>query len=504
VVAVSFHLIRFLMVVCAVFSGMPSCAFAQDYAGGQAEEIASLSTPRPEAASTPRLEVPREPGTDHLLRPVPTGSGSAFFIRPVPKAEGGIDWKNLALSTANFLAVEHTFRYATEDATRDAVNSLSWDGYVDSVTSLHGWGDGDEFIVNYVGHPMQGAVSNFIWQHDDRAYRAEEFGRNRRYWKAKLRGMAFAFAYSTQFEIGPVSEASLGNVQASYPQFGLVDIVVTPTVGMGWAVGEDAIDRLVVQRIETRVTNPVARVFLRGGLNPARSFANMMSGRVPWSRDDRPGMFTRGPEFVPAAAFKPRMKDDAPNEAQPDVAPFDFSWNLTLSRYLGNPDAGSCVGGGATAGFRLAENVQLISEVDGCRMVEWKANWSGDNLSYVAGPRWTVLTSNRWIPHFEVLAGGMKITQEYKDPVKEAEANQFPDQTLQQSVAKHNYYATDWADNAFTLHAGGGLKVRLNSVFEVRVADLSYEHTWLAPMNGLQYRNGFKLSWGLVLRMGTW
>jgi hypothetical protein len=61
------------------------------------------------------------------LRPVPTGSASAFFIRPVAKTEGGIDWKNLALSTANFLAVEHTFRYATEDATRDAVNSLSWD-----------------------------------------------------------------------------------------------------------------------------------------------------------------------------------------------------------------------------------------------------------------------------------------------------------------------------------------------------------------------------------------
>ncbi len=501
-VTLGLHFIRFLVAVCSILSGLPNCVFAQDYAGGQAEEIASLSTPRPEAASTPRLEVPREPGADHLLRPVPTGIGSAFFIRPAPKVEGGIDWKNLAFSSLNFLAVEHSFRYATEEATRD--QSLSLDGYVDSVTSLHGWGDGDEFMVNYVGHPMQGAVSNFMWQHDDRAYRAEEFGRNRRYWKAKMRGMAFAFAYSTQFEIGPISEASLGNIQASWPQFGLVDIVVTPTIGTGWAIGEDAIDRMIVQRIETRVTNPVARVFLRGGLNPARSFANMMSGRVPWSRDDRPGMFSRGPESAPAFAYRPRVKDDAASERQPGVAPFDFAWNLNFSRYLGNTDAGSCVGGGATAGFRIAENVQLISEVGGCRMVEWKANWSGDNLSYVAGPRWTVVKSDRWIPHFEVLAGGMKITQEYKDPVREAEAKQFPDKTQQQSIAKHNYYATDWADNGFTLHTGGGLNVRLNSAFELRVADLSYEHTWLAPMNGLQYRNGFKLSWGLVLRMGTW
>jgi hypothetical protein len=71
----------------------------------------------------------------------------------------------------------------------------------------------------------------------------------------------------------------------------------------------------------------------------------------------------------------------------------------------------------------------------------------------------------------------MKITQEYKDPVKEEEAKQLPDKTEGQSVAKHNYYATDWADNAFTLHAGGGLNVRLNRAFELRVADLSYKQT---------------------------
>jgi hypothetical protein len=270
------------------------------------------------------------------------------------------------------------------------------------------------------------------------------------------------------------------------------------------AVGEDAIDRTIIQRLETRVTNPYARVFLRGGLNPARSFANVMGGRVPWSRDDRPGVFKHAPESAPETAFRPRTKEDAAGEPQAGVAPFDFTWDLTFSRYLGNTEAGNCVGGGATAGFRLAENVQLITEVGGCRMVEWKANWSGDNLSYVAGPRWTVLTSNRWIPHFEVLAGGMKITQEYKDPAKEAETKQWPDKTLQQSVAIHNYYATDWANNGFTLHAGGGLNVRLKSVFELRLADVSYEHNWLAPMNGLQYRNGFKLAWGFVLRMGTW
>ena len=70
-----------------------------------------------------------------------------------------------------FLTVEHVFRYATEYGTRDAFDTPFWPGYFDSVQSLHGWADGDPFLVNYVGHPMQGAVAGFIWQHNDRAYR---------------------------------------------------------------------------------------------------------------------------------------------------------------------------------------------------------------------------------------------------------------------------------------------------------------------------------------------
>ncbi len=58
-----------------------------------------------------------------------------------------------------FLAVEHAFRYFTEQGTRDRiVNAPFFAGYLGSVGSLHGWSDGDPFYVNYIGHPMQGAV----------------------------------------------------------------------------------------------------------------------------------------------------------------------------------------------------------------------------------------------------------------------------------------------------------------------------------------------------------
>ncbi len=106
-------------------------------------------------------------------------------------------------------------------------------GYANAVGNLHAWADGDPFIVNYVGHPIPGAVCGFIWIHNDPRYRTAEIGRNRHYWTGRLRAMAFAWAYSEQFEIGPISAASIGHVQAYFPQQGFVDHVITPTVGMG-------------------------------------------------------------------------------------------------------------------------------------------------------------------------------------------------------------------------------------------------------------------------------
>lgn len=65
---------------------------------------------------------------------------------------GGIDWQGLLGQSLAFLAVEHGFRYLTEEGTRHSHLSF-FGGYVDSVTNLHGWADGDPFYVNYVGHP---------------------------------------------------------------------------------------------------------------------------------------------------------------------------------------------------------------------------------------------------------------------------------------------------------------------------------------------------------------
>jgi len=429
---------------------------------------------------------------------------NAIISASLPRQETGIDWRDVFKSSANFLTLEHTFRIASEDATRYWIGDFSASGYADSVASLHGWGDGDPFLVNYVGHPMQGAVSSFIWQQSDRVYRTAEFGRNRQYWKARLRGMAYAYVYSVQFEIGPVSEASLGNIQSRWPQFGFVDHVVTPTIGMGWAVTEDALDRKLIQRMELHVANPWIKMLVRGGLNPSRSLANVMNGKVPWHRDDRPGLFKQDPEGVAGSAYLARGMESSTVNPPVGVAPFDFSFNLIARQYLGNTDAGTCLGGGGESGFRLASDWQAMLNVGGCRLLEWRAHWSGDTLTYMAGPRWTPQAPSKWIPHLEFLAGGTKVTQEYRDPMLEAEAASMPDKNEQQDIAKHNFYTTDWDRSGFTIHVGGGLNFRLNNALELRMANVNYEHTWIGPLNGIQYRNAVQVSGGLVIRMGTW
>jgi hypothetical protein len=203
---------------------------------------------------------------------------------------GMVQWGSLFKESLFFMSIQHGFRLATDKEVRARGGGSFFGGYIDSVANLHGWGDGDPFIVNYVGHPLQGAVAGFIWMKNDPKYRNAEIGRNSRYWKGRLRAMAFAGVYSEAFEIGPISEASIGHVQKSYPQQGFVDHVITPTVGTGWMIAEDAVDRYLIRPIETHTRNRWLRLLARSVLNPSRSFANCMTMEVPWHREDRQGV----------------------------------------------------------------------------------------------------------------------------------------------------------------------------------------------------------------------
>ena len=199
------------------------------------------------------------------------------------------DWNPALRQSLLFLGIQHGYRIADQPNTRAALKGPFLRDYVDSVAGLRGWDDGDSVLANYVGHPMQGAVTGYIQVQNDPARRAVQFG-DSAYWQSRWRAFAFSAVYSTQYELGPLGEGAIGNVGKTPGTKGAVDLVITPTLGVAWMVTEDALDKYLVERFERKFRNPVARLVLRSSINPSRSMANMLRGRVPWHRDSRGGV----------------------------------------------------------------------------------------------------------------------------------------------------------------------------------------------------------------------
>jgi hypothetical protein len=199
-------------------------------------------------------------------------------------------WRAAMVQSGTFLGIQHGFRLATEPGTRAELRGPFVKDYFRSIKGVRGWKDGDNTFTNYVGHPMMGAVSGWIFLQNDSRGIGREFGRDSGYWTSRMRAMAWSTAYSAVFEFGPVSEASLGNVGKNGKGAGLVDMVITPVMGTGVVVLEDVLDRFVISAVERRTKNRLVILLTRSILNPDRSFANMMRRKNPWHRDRRPGV----------------------------------------------------------------------------------------------------------------------------------------------------------------------------------------------------------------------
>jgi hypothetical protein len=92
--------------------------------------------------------------------------------------------------------------------------------------------------------------------------------------------VAWTALSSLNHEIGPISEASIGNIGMDKPdQQGWVDPVITTTLGTAWMVMEDYVHKNVLSRIRGEKT----RAFWHVLLNPARSTANVFAGRIAWA-----------------------------------------------------------------------------------------------------------------------------------------------------------------------------------------------------------------------------
>ena len=185
------------------------------------------------------------------------------------------------------LLIEHGTRVLFQAKTRRELTGPFFRDYARSLRMPKTWNDGDGPLVNYIGHPIHGAAAGFIWlDHEDGAH-DPDLGFSMEYWASRGRATAWAAAYSYQFEFGPLSEASIGNVGLHENTSGWVDHVVTPLGALGFMVAEDVLDRYFVVKFEGWTENRVARAAVRIFFNPSRALSNAAQGRAPWWRPAR-------------------------------------------------------------------------------------------------------------------------------------------------------------------------------------------------------------------------
>ena len=197
-------------------------------------------------------------------------------------------WKGAITDSLRLLLLEHTTRIAFQQKTRRELGGPFFGDYFRSVRTPKTWEDGDGWGVNYIGHPIHGAAAGFIWlDHEDGSH-DPKLGFSSEYWASRGRALAWAAAYSVQFEFGPLSEASIGNVGLRPNTTGWVDHVMTPAGALGFMVLEDVADRFLMVKIESWTGNRLVRVLARMALNPSRTMSNTAQGRAPWSRAVRP------------------------------------------------------------------------------------------------------------------------------------------------------------------------------------------------------------------------
>src|SRR5579862_57016 len=245
------------------------------------------------------------PSAQSLRPAAPIQASDSSFASPEHE---GFHWGRALEESLTFLAIEQAYVVHTDFRWVVIENGIPfnhyWRDYMQSLSSWthSGWSDGDPNMYGYLGHPIQGALTSFIEIQNDPKSRGIEFSNSKRYWKSRLKATLWNAVYSTQWNLGPISEVTVEKYGAKvrppwnqngswpcttkncYTGVGQIDIVMTPIGGFGWMVGEDWLDKNISRRVEDATSNRFLIDIVRTTFNPIRAGANILHGNSPWFR----------------------------------------------------------------------------------------------------------------------------------------------------------------------------------------------------------------------------
>ena len=388
----------------------PTASATEDKPGGQGERPeAHEDATRLSLDSVARTEEDPAGGERATAADESSSAGRASILSATTPDEH-VRWKPMLLQSLNFMLVEHGFRLATQSSVRyNVLHKPFWHDFFVSEQhlDLSHWGDSDNVYTNYIGHPMEGAISGDIWIQNDPSARNARYGSGA-YWRSRLKAMAWAALYSVQFEQGPIiSEAAIGNQGGFYyvpdcgpapcskpgkklkpPTVGTgwVDFAVTPTAGLGWILLEDLVTAKLMPRLAGDDPSLAWR-FLGAVLTPSRSMASFMAGRLPWARNAQQAEIRAGSDglSVPEAPGDDGLHYEAGIHYVSVSLPMD--WQGCKSCRIVNS------GVGAVFAYRLSRSFWFDSEVNylpGAGGAEKGSAIEGlFGLRYgISGPRW--------------------------------------------------------------------------------------------------------------------
>jgi hypothetical protein len=242
---------------------------------------------------------------------VSDNDSAAFVSTPKSPKQQKFHLARALLESFELLSVEQAYVVHTDwkwVAGGNSENGIPfnhyWRDYKQSLSAWanSGWPDGDPNMYGYLGHPIQGLAVSYIFLQNDPQYENLEFSKTKAYWKSRLMATAWNAGYSTQWNIGPLSEMTVEkygtkwrspwNRNGTWPctskdcynGVGQIDLVMTPIGGLGWLVGEDILDRYVTRNVEGRTHNRTLIDATRCGLDPIQVGTNILHGKRPWYR----------------------------------------------------------------------------------------------------------------------------------------------------------------------------------------------------------------------------
>ena len=155
-----------ICVICLVFSSSLLVA--------QTHNDESAVKPDVSASTEPRADDSSPADSDAKASPQQEGSSAASAVdssskqallsdsssRPVfSPPSNKLQWKPAIIQTVSLIVFQHAWRAATDPSLRYLVSHKPfWHDYGVSLTDYHmdHWSDGDSFVVNDVGHPLNG------------------------------------------------------------------------------------------------------------------------------------------------------------------------------------------------------------------------------------------------------------------------------------------------------------------------------------------------------------